>query len=849
MKLERLHISGFGRLLDLDLEFGPGLTVVAGPNEAGKSTIVECLVRLLFGFPETQYHKPRKRYEPWQPGVPYGARLRYRLDDGRAFEVARDFVRPDVPTLVVEADTRRPVTVGNKSTSPGEDALAISLAVYRSAAVMTAGDLVADKNDSADALADRLAAVIGSAGQQKAADAIERLKKAYGEIGLSGQNTPLGKASRDAEEAERALVRFHDDYRGFEETVRRQTELTERVHELTARRSRCAAAIAARDLRSIRARITAATQAQEQLDHALAQRSSVQSGTADIAGDRDTLDAAIEALRSAEQTASEAAARAAAKMADRSALQREVDAAGNALLDKRAAVARLDESIATHEAAAKGRPPIDVETLAALEREADAVDAAESKARTLETNAAIARQRPHTNGGVAGVCGLIVIVLAIAWFASHAVLFGAAAGLFAIATVASVVRFVSGERERRRAIDNAERAAAEASDATARATAALDAKCRQLGCSNVAAVRAARTAQVDLDRLRAERKAAAEAASLLAAQRQTLDQRLADFDALDRDRRQAADAAQQSREALDALFDRSGVPAGELDDRIGWYRRLRDAGEATARADAAVGNARAVLERALGGSTLAELETDALRCAEEAAGGGEPDEFAAYDDAALREELQAVERSRREAERSLEGARARVAEFDRQHPVAAAELEERASSAAERRDHLRRVRQAAEDAWKTIESVKDAVHRDFTPVLNEAVGRSMSTITGGRYETAWIDQADFRIRLRVPETDTTQEGSVLSTGTVEQLQFALRAALAGALGSGERVPLLYDDALAYADDDRARAALARAAELATLGEQIVLFTQRGNVESIAGAISAVKVLRIPGPAA
>src|ERR1700730_3703818 len=132
VKFERLRVAGFGRLEGTEVEFGSGLTVVAGPNEAGKSTIVECLLRLLFGFPETQHNKARKRYEPWRPGVPYAATLRYRLDDGRVYEVVRDFAKADVPTETIEADTRRPVAslTGNKSASPGENAFSFYLEVY-----------------------------------------------------------------------------------------------------------------------------------------------------------------------------------------------------------------------------------------------------------------------------------------------------------------------------------------------------------------------------------------------------------------------------------------------------------------------------------------------------------------------------------------------------------------------------------------------------------------------------------------------------------------------------------------------------------------------------------------------
>ena len=39
MRIRRLQVKDFRRYRDLDVDFAPGLTVVRGPNEAGKTTI------------------------------------------------------------------------------------------------------------------------------------------------------------------------------------------------------------------------------------------------------------------------------------------------------------------------------------------------------------------------------------------------------------------------------------------------------------------------------------------------------------------------------------------------------------------------------------------------------------------------------------------------------------------------------------------------------------------------------------------------------------------------------------------------------------------------------------------
>jgi len=50
MRITRLELKAFGRFTDRTLHFGPGLHIVHGPNEAGKSTTLRALKAWLFGF-------------------------------------------------------------------------------------------------------------------------------------------------------------------------------------------------------------------------------------------------------------------------------------------------------------------------------------------------------------------------------------------------------------------------------------------------------------------------------------------------------------------------------------------------------------------------------------------------------------------------------------------------------------------------------------------------------------------------------------------------------------------------------------------------------------------------------
>ena len=73
MKIEQLTIYGFGRHTDVTIELGEGITVFYGENEAGKTTIYQFILQILFGFPPKGH--TMLRYEP-KNGAAYGGKIR-----------------------------------------------------------------------------------------------------------------------------------------------------------------------------------------------------------------------------------------------------------------------------------------------------------------------------------------------------------------------------------------------------------------------------------------------------------------------------------------------------------------------------------------------------------------------------------------------------------------------------------------------------------------------------------------------------------------------------------------------------------------------------------------------------
>lgn len=80
MKISGWHVNGFGMFADYPIDdLSPGLTVLHGPNEAGKSMLVAFVMSVLFGFADGRSKGPR--YEPLRGGQ-HGGRLFLQTEDG-----------------------------------------------------------------------------------------------------------------------------------------------------------------------------------------------------------------------------------------------------------------------------------------------------------------------------------------------------------------------------------------------------------------------------------------------------------------------------------------------------------------------------------------------------------------------------------------------------------------------------------------------------------------------------------------------------------------------------------------------------------------------------------------------
>jgi len=88
--LRRLRPRRFLGLPDQWYEFAPGLTVIVGPNEAGKSSLRSAIRAALYGNPATTSSKFRDEFRSWCTEEPPVLVLEFEVDAKR-FVLTKDF--------------------------------------------------------------------------------------------------------------------------------------------------------------------------------------------------------------------------------------------------------------------------------------------------------------------------------------------------------------------------------------------------------------------------------------------------------------------------------------------------------------------------------------------------------------------------------------------------------------------------------------------------------------------------------------------------------------------------------------------------------------------------------------
>ena len=259
------------------------------------------------------------------------------------------------------------------------------------------------------------------------------------------------------------------------------------------------------------------------------------------------------------------------------------------------------------------------------------------------------------------------------------------------------------------------------------------------------------------------------------------------------------------------------------------------------------------LQRLLGERTLAnfEAETEALRNdADSLVASSAPEAIAqARQREPSKRDLEDLETRLDEARARRDTARGELTEFESGLPDVA-EAEERVAHGQAELARVEGLDQTLGTAIKFLQAAQERVHRDIAPVLRATVLEQLEHVTGGRYTDCRVNPESLQVEV-ADAAGRWRAARLLSHGTAEQLYLLLRVALARHLTdpAGEACPLILDDVVSAADSERKRQLLETLLSISE-STQVILFTHEDDVRSwaeerLSGAEDRLTVLGQP----
>jgi exonuclease SbcC len=805
MRITHVVARAFGPFHGERIELAPGMTVVTGPNESGKSSWHAATRLAITGLRRGRGRATAadaalsEQHRPWDAGDAWEVEAGLLLDDGRAIELRQDLdgkVSCSALDVGLGRDVSNEILDGTPDASRwlglDRDAFAATVSVSQ-AQIMAVTEAATGLQDQMQ----RAAATRGT--DATAAEAIDR----------------LAAFRREAVGAESANAKG----------------------PLRAARLRLAAA---QDRRNV---------AQARHAEHLAERARVEESASTVLEARLQLDLvlAAEARQIAEQSERRAlrAAELLARHTQRPTLRgREVNAdlvvAAITAWHRRPAIPALEgPSSDTLDAELHALPSPPVGDLApdpAVTVALRDLDLAEEALRQLDGASEPDAQRQvgqeqlhHARHAAApallGALGLLVIGSIFAWLgqALVAVAF-AGAGLVA-ATWAIANRSQLAARDR----DDAAGWASRRDDLDERVFIARDRLLAALAQRGAATADDARSAWMTYSS-ECERRARQAAASSrrAAIEAQLTARRLAEdsvaasalaVDDAERGLRKAAEAVGVARDVADlddvcdALRDWQRQQASELEASQAAIEEWHE------------------LETLLGEGTVSDLRDEAARRARVAA-DLQADLPPAATPPAPGVPLEAIIDERRRivavAEAGAAEHRGALESGARDLPDVA-EAEEAVATAEAELHRVESTARTIDETLRLLRLAQERVHRDLAPMLADAVRRWLPAVSGGAYQDVTVDPADLAIQVKETWTGIWREARLLSQGTREQIYLLLRVAMAQHLvTTDETAPLLLDEVTAQADGER-RAALLSVLHALSAERQVILFSHDAEV--------------------
>lgn len=201
MKIEKLNLKRFGKLGKFELGFNPGINLVKGDNEAGKSTLVEAITCALYDDPKSQ-KKELKEKTSWGIQKDFEMEMDFEAD-GQFFSLEKNF---DSGFLKL---SQKPTGETWNERKGVEDIINHRLGIpskeFFIATACVQQDEMARLDSSVEAIKDKLESLVtGGEEKVKASTIIEHLKEQIRELKKVGTKN-LGMIQKYESEKEELL--------------------------------------------------------------------------------------------------------------------------------------------------------------------------------------------------------------------------------------------------------------------------------------------------------------------------------------------------------------------------------------------------------------------------------------------------------------------------------------------------------------------------------------------------------------------------------------------------------------------------------------------------------------------
>ena len=225
MRIERIEIDGFGRFHDVHWALDDGLTVLLGENEAGKTTLLNALRALLFGFEAT---RDGRTWYPALAGGRRGGRLVLHTSGGERWTVERHGDRGGAGALAVRAPN------GNQGGQETLDRLlhGADAALFNNIFAFGLSELQTFDTLSADGVRGRIYGAGAGLGGTSAVDLERRLRQAQDAVFLPRGQRPLNLLLGRIDAVQREIAELARQPEEYVAAHRERMELEERTARL-----------------------------------------------------------------------------------------------------------------------------------------------------------------------------------------------------------------------------------------------------------------------------------------------------------------------------------------------------------------------------------------------------------------------------------------------------------------------------------------------------------------------------------------------------------------------------------------------------------------------------------------